>query len=227
MAEPAKPSLWKRHLVYRAEHTRTTWKLRLGVLTFLLVAFWLTRGYWTAAIARSLVCEAAIAPSDAILLESFESSYLIFERASELRRAGLAARVLVQTSTDPGAQEPNDLAIARVQLMAKIARIDEIEIVPTREVEPIMLNAIRDIQRFLEREHIRSVIVVTPLFRSRRSELVYAATLGRVGITVHCEPVQGSPGVSNWTQSWHGIQNVVEQWLKLQYYRFYVLPLYA
>ncbi len=89
-----------------------------------------------------------------------------------------------------------------------------------------MLNAARDIQRFLEREHIRSLIVVMPLFRSRRSALVYAATLGRAGITVRCEPVQGSVKVDSWTQSWHGIQNVMEQWLKLQYYRCYVLPLH-
>ena len=77
-----------------------------------------------------------------------------------------------------------------------------------------MLNAIRDMQQFLEREHIQSVIVVTPLFRSRRSALVYEATFGRAGITVRCEPVQGAMGVSNWTRNWHGIQDVMEQWLR-------------
>jgi hypothetical protein len=30
--------------------------------------------------------------------------------------------------------------------------------------------------------------------------------------------------VNAWTQSWHGVQNVVEQWFKLQCYRWYVLP---
>ena len=30
--------------------------------------------------------------------------------------------------------------------------------------------------------------------------------------------------MNTWTESWHGIQEVVEQWLKLQYYRLYVLP---
>jgi hypothetical protein len=33
--------------------------------------------------------------------------------------------------------------------------------------------------------------------------------------------------VVNWAQSWHGIQGVSEQFLKLQYYRFYVLPFVA
>ena len=224
MRERFKTSSWTQHLVYRTECTRTTWKLRIGFFAFVFVTLWLTRAWWTVGIARSLACEANRAPSDAILVESFDSSYLVLERAKQLRQAGLATRVLVQTWTDGDSQEPSEVALARMQVMARIARIGEIEIVPTRQVEPIMLNAIRDMQQFLKREHIRSVIVVTPLFRSRRSALVYEATFGRAGITVRCEPVQGAMGVSNWTRNWHGIQDVMEQWLKLQYYRLYVLP---
>jgi hypothetical protein len=217
-------SRWTRHLVYRAERTRTTWKLRLVLLTLVIVALWLTSGWWTAAIARSLVCDASPAPSDAILIENFDPDYLLFERAMKLRRANLAARVLVPIRSDPGTREPNAVALGTAQVMARLARIGEVEIVPIGEVEPITLNAARDVQRFLERERIHSVIVVTPLFRSRRSALVYGATLGRSGVAVRFEPVQGSLGVNTWTRSWHGIQNVLEQWLKLQYYRWYALP---
>jgi hypothetical protein len=192
-------------------------------VTVVGIALWLTSGWWTVGIARSLECEPSRAPSDAILVENFESSYLAYQRAAQLRREGLAARVFVQTLTEPGT-EPSEVAIARLQVMATRAGVGAIEIIPTREVEPIMLNAARDMQRFLERERIRSVIVVMPLFRSRRSELVYEATLARAGITVQCQPVQGSLAVNNWTETWHGIQEVVEQWLKLQYYRLYVLP---
>jgi hypothetical protein len=229
MYDSAMPELprafrWTRHLVYRSEHVRTTWKLRLGLLALVALTVWLTSGWWTVAVARSLVCEASLAPSDAILVENFDPDYLLFERARDLRRAGLASRVFVPVHTDPGTLEPNDVALGIAQVMAKISRVGEIEVVPTREVEPITLNAARDVQRFLERERIRSVIVVTPLFRSRRSALVYAATLGRAGITVRVELVQGSRGVYTWTRSWHGIQEVAEQWLKLQYYRVYVLP---
>jgi hypothetical protein len=227
MREPPTTSLWTRHLVHRAERTRTTWKLRLGLLALFAVTLWLTSGWWTAAIAHSLVCDASVAPSDAILVENFDPDYLLFERARNLRRAGLAARVLVPVWVHPGTQQPNEVALGTAQLMARIARIGDIEVVPTREVEPITLNAARDLQQFLEQEHIRSVIVVTPLFRSRRSALVYAATLGRAGIAVRCEPVQRSGGVNGWTRSWHGIQEVVEQWLKLQYYRLYVLPFHS
>jgi hypothetical protein len=222
--ESPKASRWTRHLIYRAEHTRTTWKLRLGVVALVVVALWVSSAWWTGAVARSLVCESDLTPSDAILVENFDPDYLVFERANELRRAGLAARMLVPIATDPGAHEPNNVALSTAEVMARISRIGPIEIVPIREVEPITLNAARDVLRFLEREHIRSVIVVTPLFRSRRSALVYGATLGRAGVTVHCESVQGERGVNDWTLSWHGIEDVVQQWLKLQYYRFYVLP---
>jgi len=215
---------WTRHLLYRAERLRTTWRLRLGLLALVAAVVWLTSGWWTTAVARSLVCDPGRAPSDAILLDNLDSDYLLFERANRLRRAGVASRVLVPVMTDRGTGEPNDVAAGIAQVMARIARTGEIEIVPTREAEPITLNAARDVQGFLEREHIGSVILVTPLFRSRRSALVYGATLGRAGVAVHCEPVQAARGVDTWTRTWHGVQEVVEQWLKLQYYRFYVLP---
>jgi hypothetical protein len=224
MPERLTTSGWTRHLFYRAEHTRTTWKLRFGLLALVVAGLWLTSGWWTTAVARSLVCDASLAPSDAIIVENFDPDYLLFERARELRRAGVAARVLVPIRTDSGTQEPSDVALGIAEVMARISRVGAIETVPTREIEPISLNAARDVQRFIQREHIRSVIVVAPLFRSRRSDLVYGATLGRVGVAVRCEPVEGPAGVKTWTQSWHGIQGTVEQWLKLQYYRLYVLP---
>ena len=120
MRESPKASRWTRHLVYRAEQTRTTWKLRLGLLTLAIIALWLTSGWWTLAIARSLVCDASLAPSDAILVENFDPDYLLFERATKLRRAGLAARVLVPIKTDPGREEPNAVALGTAQVMAKI-----------------------------------------------------------------------------------------------------------
>ena len=218
---------WTRHLIYRTEHARTTWKLRLALLALVVLALRLTSGWWTEAIARSLVCDASLAPSDAILVENFDPDYLLFERATRLRGAGLAARVLVPIWTDPGTSTPNDVALGTAEVMARIARTGDIEIVPTHQAEPITLNAARDVQRFFERERIRSVIVITPLFRSRRSALVYGATLGRAGVAVRCDPVRELRGANDWTLSWHGVQDVLEQWLKLQYYRLYVLPVLA
>jgi len=162
--------------------------------------------------------------SDAILIENLEPDYLLFERARQLRRAGMAPRVLVPITLDRNGRELNDVAQGVAEVMVRISGVGDVEFVPMRQMEPITLNAARDVREFLENQRIRSVIVVTPLFRSRRSALVYAATLGRGGIAVHCAPVQGSRGVKNWTASWHGIQEVVQQCVKLLYYRLVVLP---
>ena len=194
------------------------------MVAFVAVTLWATSALWTRALALSLTCEADPAPSDAILVENLEPDYLLFERARQLRQAGLAPRVLVPVRTDPGTSDLNAVASGVVHVMADISRIGPVELVPVREVEPITLNVVRDVQRFIEREHIRSVIVVAPLFRSRRTELVYGGTLGGAGIAVRCDPVPGSRGPGDWTKSWHGIEDVVQQYAKLQYYRLYVLP---
>lgn len=215
---------WTRHFVYRAVQTRTTWKFRIGLTALVMLVAWLTGDWWSAAIARSLVCNPTGAPSDAILVENFDPGYLSFERARELRKAGYAARVLVPVPRDATTSEFRPVQRAETDMLASLSRLGDYEPVPFREVEPISLNAARDIQRFLEQEHIRSVVIVSPLFRSRRSQLVYDATLGHAGIAVRCEPGKEGRNITSWTHTWHGLQDVAEQWVKLQYYRFYVLP---
>ena len=215
---------WKRHFVHRTERVRTTWKFRIGLVVLVMAAAWVTRGWSSVAIAQSLVCSDRLAASDAILIDNFDPDYLTFERATELRKSGLAERVFVPVQANRDPSTPSAVALGTAEVMARIARLGTFEVIPVRLVEPITLNAAHEVQRYLGREGIRSVIVVSPMFRSRRSELVYAATLGRAGITVGCEPVQGTRGVDTWMASWHGVQQVAEQWLKLQYYRLYVLP---
>src|SRR5688572_24263414 len=224
MRESLDAPRWTRHLAYRTEHTRTTWKFRFGFVGLVVVMMWLTHGWWAAAVARSLVCDANAAPSDAILVENFDNDYLVYERAANLRRAGLAARVLIPVLADSRTSELSDVAVGIAQVMARISRMGPVDFVPIQVVEPISLNASSDVLRFIERERIRSVIVVAPLFRSRRSALVYTARFGRAGVTVTCDPAGGTHRLDTWTQSWHGIEDVLVQGIKLLYYRLYVLP---
>jgi len=219
---PDRPN-WTRHFVYRTTQTRTTWKFRVGFVVLVLAVVWLTSSWWTVAIARSLVCEANGAPSDAILIENFDPDYRIFEQATRLRKAGYASRVLVPAAQDPNSSDVNMVERATAEMLARLSRLGEFEAVPIQLVEPISLNVARDVLRFMQKERIRSVVVVSPLYRSRRSALVYEATLGRAGITVRCEPVRPR-NLAPWAESWHGVQDIAEQWLKLQYYRLYVLP---
>lgn len=188
------------------------------------VAAWLTRSWWTVAVARSLVCDANAAVSDALVVENFDSNYSTFARAAQLVRTGIVPRALVPVPADPQTHEPNAVSARLSGALIELARLDRAVIIPVREAEPIELNTARDVRDFLNAQHLRSVVVVSPLFRSRRSSLVYRATLGAAGIAVTCEPVPEGRDVNTWTHSWHGIQEVMEQWAKLQYYQFYVLP---
>ena len=215
---------WRRHFFYTKASIRTTWKLRAAVVVVLVLTGFLTRGLWVSQIGRSLVCVEDLAPSDAILVEILDPNYLLFERAEALQRARMARRTLVPVEAAHDAEVANSVSKGVAEVMARQARLKDWEIVLIREAEPISLNAAAQIRDHLAGDHIKSLTVVTPGFRSRRSSLVYRAVLGDVGIQVHCAPVFGRPTPEHWAETWHGIQQVALEFLKLQYYRFYVLP---
>src|SRR5262245_50748221 len=61
----------------------------------LIVGIVATREQWLRALGNSLVCQASIGPSDAILIENVETNYLLFERAQRLEAQGVSSLVLV------------------------------------------------------------------------------------------------------------------------------------
>src|SRR5262245_44634769 len=197
---------WRQHLLCTRTSTRATWKLRLAVLAVLVLVAAGTRNFWTVQLARSLVCREEVVPSDVILVENFDPDYLVFERAAKLQVTGIAPKALIPVleSKNPGVPNPVSKGIAEV--MVRQARIHDWEVLPIREVEPITLNAAVQLREHLVREGVRSLLVVTEGFRSRRSTMAYAAVLGPAGIEVHCVPVFGPKTPETWTRSWHGIQ---------------------
>jgi len=196
----------------------------LVVLTSVLLAALLTHRLWMPSIGQSLVCGEEIAPSDAIFVENFDLSYLLFERAAAVQQAGLAARVLVSAqASDHDSDLATPVASGIVELMGRLARVQNLEIIPMQEIEPYSLNAAYQLRDFLTKEHLRSIVVVVPALRSQRSSLVYDAVLRPAGIDVHCLPVFGGHTPENWATTWHGIEVVIQQFVKLQFYRFYVL----
>jgi hypothetical protein len=221
----AKPqaSGWQRHLFYRKEVWRTTWKLRLSIVFLAAVMLLLTKGFWIQRIGQSLVCDEQSSPSDALLVENFDPDYLVFERTVALQRAGIAPRILIPVQGKGDPETPSPVLEGFTEVMARVAHLDKMEIIPIVQTEPISLNTASQIRTFLTNEHVRSIVVVTPGFRSRRSYLIYNSVLAPAGITVRCVPVFGTRNTRNWTATWHGIQEVALQFGKLQYYRFYVL----
>jgi hypothetical protein len=216
---------WTRHFVYRRAFFKTTWKFKLAIASSVVLLLSLTRTFWIPRIGRSLVCQEQIGHADAILVDNFDVNYLLFERAAALHNLGLSPRVLVPTMSSD--LDGPSVAIGILDVMTRVARLENPETIHLREIEPISLNAAYQIRKYLIRQHIRSVIVVASGFRSKRSLLVYETVLGRAGIDLSCVPVFGQKTPDTWTKTWHGIQEVLEQFIKLEYYRFYVLPLDA
>jgi hypothetical protein len=214
---------WRQHLFYTRQCVKTTWKLRLGVLVVAALTLASTSRIWTSAIARSLVCAQDVAPSDLILIENFDPSYLLFERAAALQKDRIAPRALVPVPAGRDSGTPNYISQAIAEVMARHARMAAWELLPISEVEPISLNAAFQIRQYLLRENVKSLIVVTGGFRSQRSSLIYRAVLAGRGVQVRCDPVFWRATPERWGNTWHGIQGVAEEFVKLQYYRFYVL----
>jgi hypothetical protein len=217
---------WSRHFFFRKEVWKTTWTFRLSVLVVIVVTVLLTRSFFADRIGKSLVCEEHADRSDALLLENFDPEYLTFERAATLKNVGVASKVFVPISASPDPEYPDASSEGVVDAFARVARLSNLTFIPIRQAEPITLNAASDVRDFLVKEHIRSVVFVTPGFRSQRSVLVYEKIFTPAGIKFGCVPVFGIQTPENWTTTWHGTQDVLMQFAKLQYYRFYVLRRY-
>jgi hypothetical protein len=204
--------------------SRRTWRyLALGGI--LLAAFFaLTAGYWLKALGESLVYQEKIEISDAILIENFDPDYLLFERTEQLLQEGWAKRVLVPAQEDYFEGRTNFVAEGFVQVMARVAGIEDPEIIPIKSIEPITLSMALQVRVYLQQRNIHSVIIVASGFRSRRACLIWNSVLRPVGIRASFVPAFGSRTTANWRSSSHGWQEVILQAVKLAYCRLYVLP---
>jgi len=215
----------KNWFLYEVRKLKTTWKLRIGVILALILFALLTGNYWLVAIGHSLVHEDELVRSDVILIEDFElGDYLLYEAAAGLQDRELGTRVLVTGWTRSNRTSPDPWVRQVIQTISSAAGVEGPEIIGMRELEPITLNVARQLGDALRKDNVRSVIVVSNAFRSNRSSRVYRKVLEPLGIQVYIAPVFGTRKPKNWWRTWHGIQEVIQEFLKLQYYRFFVLP---
>jgi hypothetical protein len=214
---------WKRQMVYRATSYRTTWKLRFFVSVLLLALPVVTRGWWAPSIGSSLVSNNGFEKPDLILIDNLDTDYLLFEKARDLRREGVGAPILVPVTAaanDPG--QTNLVSQEIAQVLIRVARLDTVEFIPTRQIEPITLNVARQVGDFLKGTNIKTVLILTSGFKSKRIHLIFKKVLAEVGIDAYCLPVWGTHRPDNWAESWHGIQEVFLQYVKLGFYRLWV-----
>lgn len=203
-------------------------KKRLAILALsavlALLLIYIARGWWLQLAADSLVCTEGTGTADVVVIDNLESNYLLFERAQQILSEGRADRAVALVPTTGSDDDPGRVAQGVVDLMAGVARLKNLETIPIQEREPISLGAADQVREFLEKDpKVRTLILVTPGFRSRRSQLVYEKVFGPAGVQISCVPVFGLKTPGNWRQTWHGVEEVTLQWMKLWYYRLFIL----
>ena len=195
----------------------------LAVTAAICIGGYVTRQTWLRLVAESLVCKASETPSEVILVDLVEPNYHLFERAQQLQSSGLATTVLVPILGPEHDASSNLVARGFVDVMCRVARVSDCTTFPAPATEPISLNLARRAAEELQARGVHSVLLVTAGFRSQRAAEVYSEVLSPLGIALHCQPVFVGRTPANWTESWHGIEDVGLQTGKLLYYRVFVL----
>jgi hypothetical protein len=217
----ASPKTW---ILRTKQVTVTTWKFRLVVLLAAISLVFLTYPTWLIAIGGSLVHkENALNQADLIVVENFDTDYATFETAERLVQSGYGSRVLVPVRAIDETPQIGAVQKGFVEVMSRVAGIGQYEALPVRHSEPISLNVARQVADFLDKEHIRSVLVVSPALRSARSYLVYREVLTPRHVAVQCFATTIPAATDEWWHSWHCLQDVGIEFGKLLYYRFWVL----
>lgn len=214
-------------MAFEEPPARVKSRFRLALVLLLAAASFAgaiaTRRIWLRSAADSLVCPSSEVESDAALVDNVDHDYMLFARTRQLLAGGLIRDVVVPVVRRPALDEPPEVTIGVVELMCRVADLHRCDTFETALEEPISLNLARAAARELKTRSIRSVLLVTPGFRSQRALEIYAPILEAHGVTVRCQPVFGTQDPSNWFDSAHGVQDVVLQFLKLWYYRILVL----
>ena len=195
---------------------KTTWLTRLLVGAVIVLVVLLTGRFWLVWIGESLVHDDELTPVDLIVVEDFNESYWLYRRTANLRAQGLSDRVLVLKSRF-------ELRGELTGLLAEEAELTDYQRLESGEGEPIALGAAQALRDYLDGSRVDSILVVTMGFRSRRTHLIYTSVFEPLGIRVLCNPVLGPRRPDTWWHSWHGVQEIALEFLKLQYYRFWIL----
>lgn len=215
---------WQSQIVYRTTCYRTTWRFRLLVLALILFLSLATRGWWVPAIGWSLVYNSPIERPDLILIDNLDTEYFLFKKAADFQQQGSGAGVLIPVcawAQDPG--KPAPVARETAEIMIRMAGVKSAELLVIQGSEPITLNTARQVGDFLKGTNVKTILILTSGFKSKRLHLIFDRVLSELGIHAYCLPVWGAHRPETWAATWHGIQEVFLQHIKLAYYRAVIL----
>lgn len=221
----------KRFALRRVEISKTTWRFRLLVCTLIAFVVVAPGKIWLTAMATSLVREDALGPADLILVEmAVLPAPDVIDYAASLYHRRYAPRIAVtrykrsDRLNDAGVELPRSLD-KLLQVYWADAGLDSsvVESVPIDVIDPVTLNSARQVAEYCRAQHVARVIVVTPRYHSRRSTLSYARYMAPLGIEVRSSPPQGGLRPDNWWRTKDGILLVTQEYVRLLYYRAFVL----
>ena len=206
----------------KAQKTQERWR---RVLKWLLV-FIVIWGVLAWLAARALIVSAPIASVDVIVVLSGSSTYVErTHKAAELYRQGRAPLVLLTNDYTRGgwssALQRNPFFVERAtdELIKQGVPVEKIRIVPglaSSTHDEVLL-----LKDYITAQGLRSVLVVTSAYHSRRALRSLRQAFNDTGITIGLEPVPPgwqTPSPAFWWLRFEGWHSVGGEYVKLIYY---------
>ncbi len=176
-------------------------------------------------VARYLVVEDKLAPSDAVYLLNGDFNRRPF-RASELFRNNLVPRIIIARAEDSPSvslgvtQNTTDLSI---QTLEKLG-VPENAIVQLRPAGGVKstYDEARVLRDYVVPAKVHRIIIVTSEFHSRRSYLVFQKVLSGTGVVFTMSPVRDLKyTITNWWRQEDGFIACQNEYLKLLFYKLH------
>lgn len=194
---------------------------RLAVAFLLAVLCWLAAWFG----ARSLIVSAPLEHADVIVVLSGSSSFVErTQMAAQLYAAGRSKKILLTNDNQQGgwlsSEQRNPFFYERARWELQRGGVPESNIevigspIDSTENEAIALR------KYAEANEVRSVLIVTSPYHSRRALRTFRRVLANSGMTVGLEVANGGqiPKPATWWLSLRGWQLVPTEYVKMAYY---------
>ncbi len=203
-----------------------SWTFKILVSFLVLFLVWI---FLAPFLASNLIVEKPLEKADVILVLSGSSVYKErTQKAAEVYRSGAAQKVLL--SDDGGKagwsqverRNPSFVYLAQQELIAQGVAAEDIEILDSEVIGTIW--EAWNLQKKSEKENLKSVLIVTSAYHTRRALWTFEKVLGKdVKIGIVASPTgEQTPPPGIWWLSTKGWQMVAGEYLKfLAYWVYY------
>ena len=192
----------------------------LKVLVLLLLGWGIAA--WIAA--RALVVKSDLTSADALVVLSGSSSYMErTQKAAELYRQGRAPVILLTNDHQRGGWssklQTNPFFVDRAfeELVKQGVPAERIRIVPG--VAESTQSEAEIVKEYARAQNLRSVLIITSAFHSRRALRTFRTNFADTGIIVGLEPSPRTQSTAFWWLFPSGWRDVAGEYVKLIYYR--------